>query len=119
VCPVWVDQSLTAKAQGTLPSTIALTQISNPSFTGSGAYLGVPKNDTRLVAVHKLINYVLTVPVQTEIVDVMSGFPVIDMTKLPGTEQAKFGGMSNKTFRQGYQSNVSNDLNQQWQAKVP
>lgn len=119
VCPVWVDQSLTAKAQGTLPSTIALTQISDPSFTGSGAYLGVPKNDTRLVAVHKLINYVLTVPVQTQIVDVMSGFPVIDMTKLPQTEQAKFGGMSNKTFRQGYQSNVSNDLNQQWQAKVP
>jgi putative spermidine/putrescine transport system substrate-binding protein len=117
-CPVWVDQALTAKAQGTLPAAIALTQISDPSFTGGGVYLGAPKNDARLDAVHKLIDYMLSVPVQTQIVDVMSGFPVIDMTKLPAAEQDKFGGLSNKTFRPGYQSKVTNDLNQQWQANV-
>jgi putative spermidine/putrescine transport system substrate-binding protein len=118
MCPAWVDQALTAKSQGTLPATISLTQISDPSFTGSSVFLGVPKNDTRLDAVNKLFDYILSVPVQTQIVDVMSGFPVIDIAKLPAAEQTKFGGLSNKTFRRGYQSNVSNDLNAQWQAKV-
>lgn len=118
VCPVWVDQALTAKSQGTLPASISLAQISDPSFTGSGVYLGIPKNDKRLDAAHKLIDYVLSTPVQTQIVDVMSGFPVIDIAKLPAEEQAKFGGLSNKTFRKGYQSNVNNDMNAQWQAKV-
>ncbi|TNC28158.1 extracellular solute-binding protein [Amycolatopsis alkalitolerans] len=118
MAPVWVDQALTAKAKGTLPATVKVTQISDPSFTGQGAYLGVPKNDTRTAAVSKLLNFLLTPQAQASIVDAMNGFPAIDLSKLPAGEQAKFDGMSNNDFRQPYQSNVNNDLNQQWQAQV-
>ncbi|HVX43252.1 MAG TPA: extracellular solute-binding protein [Mycobacteriales bacterium] len=118
MCPAWIDQTLTAQQAGDMPKSIALTQISDPSFTGGGSYLGIPKTTKRSEAANKLINYVLGVDAQAQIVKVMSGFPVIDLSKLPKSAQGKFEGLSNKFFRPGYQSNVNNDLNAQWQSDV-
>lgn len=118
VCPVWVDQALTAQSTGILPKSIKLTQISDPSFTGGAAYLGVPANDKRTAAAFKLINYVLEPGTQAEIVKVMSGFPAINLSQLPVGLRSKFGNMSNAHFRQGYQTDVTNDMNQAWQKKV-
>lgn len=118
MCPAWVDQTLSAQAAGTLPKSIKLIQISNPTFPGGGDYLGVPKDDTRISAADKLINYTLTPEAQAKVADVMSGFPAIDISKLPANLQQKFAGVSHPTFRQGYQTNLSNDLNQQWQSNA-
>ena len=66
VAPVWSDQSLTALKTGQLPaSNIKLTQISNPSFTGGAAYLGVPKTAKHKADVYKFVNYVLSPAAQT------------------------------------------------------
>lgn len=118
MCPAWVDQTLTAKQQGQLPASIKLTAISSPPFPGGGAYLGVPKNDNRLAAVNKLLNYVLSVDAQAKITDVMSGYPAIDISRLPAKYQKKFAGVANPSFRPGFQTNLSNDLNQQWSSTV-
>jgi putative spermidine/putrescine transport system substrate-binding protein len=118
MCPAWVDQTLTAQQQGQLPSSIKLTTISDPPFPGGGAYLGIPKNDNRLAAADKLINYVLTVDAQAKITQAMSGFPAIDIKRLPAKYQQKFAGVSDPTFRPGYQTNLSNDLNAQWSSTV-
>jgi putative spermidine/putrescine transport system substrate-binding protein len=118
MCPAWVDQTLTAQQQGQLPASIKLTTISDPPFPGGGAYLGIPKNDNRLAAADKLINYVLTVNAQAKISQAMSGFPAIDIKRLPAKYQQKFAGVSNPTFRPGFQTNLSNDLNAQWSSTV-
>ncbi|HEX3816556.1 MAG TPA: extracellular solute-binding protein [Mycobacteriales bacterium] len=118
MAPAWVDQTLSAQQAGTMPKSIKLTTITGPTFPGGGDYLGVPKNDGRIAAADKLINYTLTPDAQAKVADVMSGFPAIDITKLPAALQKKFAGVANPTFRQGYQTNLSNDLNQQWQSNA-
>ena len=47
MAPVWSDQFITAQKTGTIPETVKYTQIGDPSFTGSAAYLGIPKTERR------------------------------------------------------------------------
>jgi ABC-type thiamine transport system substrate-binding protein len=61
---------------------------------------------------------VLTVNAQAKISQAMSGFPAIDIKRLPAKYQQKFAGVSNPTFRPGFQTNLSNDLNAQWSSTV-
>jgi putative spermidine/putrescine transport system substrate-binding protein len=119
VAPVWSDQSLTALKTGALPSTIKLTQISNPSFTGGAAYLGVPKTAKNKVDVYKFINYVLSPAAQTQIINVMSGFPAIPLKLMPKAIQNKFADVSANSLRPTYSQKQSSDFKAQWQQTVP
>jgi putative spermidine/putrescine transport system substrate-binding protein len=119
VAPVWSDQSLTALKTGALPSTIKLTQISNPSFTGGAAYLGVPKTARNKVDVYKFVNYVLSPPAQTQIINVMSGFPAIPLKLMPKAIQNKFADVSANSLRPTYTQKQSSDFKAQWQQTVP
>jgi len=119
VAPVWSDQSLTALKAGQLPKTIKLTQISNPSFTGGAAYLGVPKTAKNKVDVYKFVNYVLSPPAQTTIINVMSGFPALPLKYLPKAVQNQFADVAANTLRQGYSSKMQSDFKAAWQQQVP
>lgn len=118
MAPVWVDQTLTGIGNGSLPKTIKMAQISDPSFTGGAVYLAAPKSSGRQAAAFKLMNYVLTTAAQQQIVNVLSGFPAVALSTLPSSVQAKFTGLSNNDFRLTYQTDVLSDLNQQWQQNV-
>lgn len=118
MAPVWVDQTLTGIGNGSIPKTVKLTQVSSPSFTGGGSYLGAPKTTAAADADYKLMNYVLTPTVQATIAKVLSGFPVISFAKLPAAIQAKFSGVANPKFRLAYQSMITSDMNQKWQHQV-
>lgn len=118
MAPVWVDQTLTGIANGSLPKTTKMAQISDPSFTGGAVYLAAPKSSNRQSATFKLMNYVLTTTAQQQIVSVLSGFPAVSLSKLSSAVQAKFTGLSNTDFRLTYQTDVLSDLNQQWQQNV-
>jgi putative spermidine/putrescine transport system substrate-binding protein len=119
LAPVWSDQALTALATGQLGPNIKLTQISNPPFTGGAAYLGVPKTAKNKAAVYKFVNYVLAPAAQTTIINVMSGFPAIDVKYLGNDVKEKFADVSANTLRQAYSTKMQNDLKAQWQQTVP
>jgi putative spermidine/putrescine transport system substrate-binding protein len=119
VAPVWSDQSLTALKNGQLPSSVHLLQISNPSFTGGAAYLGVLKTARNKTSVYKFVNYILSPSAQQMIVDVMSGFPAIDITYMGDSIKQKFQDVSANTLRPTYSTKMSNDLKAQWQQTVP
>ena len=119
MAPVWSDQSLTAMKQGLLGPSIKLTQISSPSFTGGAAYLGVPRTARHKADVYKFIDYILTPAAQTTIVNVMAGFPAIDIKYMGNAIKQKFEAVSANTLRQTYSTKMQNDLKAQWQQTVP
>jgi putative spermidine/putrescine transport system substrate-binding protein len=119
VAPVWSDQSLTALKTGQLPQSIHLTQISNPSFTGGAAYLGVPKTARNKASVYKFVNYVLSPAAQTQIINVMSGFPAIPLKLMPKAIQNKFADVAANSLRPTFSQKQSSDFKAQWQQTVP
>lgn len=119
MAPVWSDQSLAALKAGTLPATIKLTQISNPSFTGGAAYIGIPKTAKHKVQVDQFVNYILSPKAQQMIVNVMSGFPAIDINLMGNAVKQKFEDVSANSLRPAYQTKFGNDFKAQWQQTVP
>jgi putative spermidine/putrescine transport system substrate-binding protein len=119
VAPVWSDQSLTALKTGALPNTVKLTQISSPSMTGGAAYLGVPKTAKNKVDVYKFVNYVLSPAAQTQIINVMSGFPAIPLKLMPAAIQNKFADVSANSLRPNFVTKMQSDFKAQWQQTVP
>ena len=119
VAPVWSDQALTALNNGQLGPNIKLLQIASPSFTGGAAYLGVPKTAKHKKVLYKFVNYVLSPTAQQMIVDVMSGFPAIDIKYMGDAIKSKFQDVSSNTLRPTFQTNMGNDFKAAWQQSVP
>jgi putative spermidine/putrescine transport system substrate-binding protein len=119
MAPVWSDQALTALNNGQLGSNIKLTQIANPSFTGGAAYLAVPKTAKHKKVLYKFVNYVLSPDAQQMIVDVMSGFPAIDIKYMGDAIKSKFQDVASNTLRPTYQTKMGNDFKAAWQQSVP
>jgi len=119
VAPVWSDQSLSALKTGQLPQSVHLTQSSNPSFTGGAAYLGVPKSARHKADVYKFVNYVLSPAAQTQIINVMAGFPAIPLKLMPKAIQNKFADVSANSLRPTYAQKQQSDFKAQWQQTVP
>ncbi|HET6872213.1 MAG TPA: extracellular solute-binding protein [Sporolactobacillaceae bacterium] len=116
MCPAWSDMALQEKANKTLPSNIALTQI-NPPFTGGPAYLMIPSLSAHKKAAEKFLNFVLTVDAQKEIVDKMYGYPGIKWSEMPASYQDKFKAVA-KGYRIFVGGDYSTDMHKLWQEKV-
>ncbi|WP_226346095.1 extracellular solute-binding protein [Agilicoccus flavus] len=119
MAPVWSDMFVTAKTNGQIPDTVDVTQITAPSFTGGASYLGVAKNSPHQEAAQKLLAYLLTPPAQADIAMEIAGTPVAPLASLPAEVQKKFEGTDPTTMRPTYYAEVANDLNNQWDQKVP
>jgi putative spermidine/putrescine transport system substrate-binding protein len=119
VAPVWSDQALTALGNGQLGPNIKLTQIASPSFTGGAAYLAVPKTAKHKKALYKFVNYILSPEAQQMIINVMAGFPAIDVKYLGSAVRQKFEDVSANTLRPTYQTQMGNDFKAAWQQSVP
>jgi len=119
VAPVWSDQALTALSNGQLGPNIKLTQVSSPSFTGGAAYLAVPKTARHKKVLYKFVNYILSPEAQQMIVNVMSGFPAIDLKYMGSAIQQKFEDVSANTLRPTFSTKQANDFKAQWQQTVP
>lgn len=119
MCTVWSDQFISGQKTGLVPAAIKATQISNPSFTGSAAYLGVPKASTKKEHALKLANFVLSPEAQALIATQIAGFPVIPLDKMPEETQKIFKEAHPEVMRAGYLDKVGNDMSAQWDQQVP
>ena len=91
----------------------------SPSFTGGAAYLAVPKTAKNKTSVYKFVNYILSPAAQQMIVDVMAGFPAIDIKLMGDSVRQKFEDVSANSLRPAYQTKFGNDFKAQWQQTVP
>jgi len=119
---VWSDQSLSALAQGTLPDTIKLTQLTDLPFNGGYTYSAIPANSTNKEGALALANFMLTPEIQQGIIETLSGFPAISWTLLPADLQTKYtdvitsvvpvwpGGAYGAAMVQGWYNNVATNI---------
>ncbi|MBO0813483.1 MAG: extracellular solute-binding protein, partial [Microlunatus sp.] len=117
--PVWSDQFITAQKTGQIPPSVHVAQISDPSFTGGGAYLGVLRTSPVTDLAQKVLEYVLTPEAQTLIAEQIAGYPVIPMSKLPASVQTKFAKAKPADLRPTFFGDFGTDLNNEWDKKVP
>ena len=119
MAPVWSDMFLTGQQTGQIPAEVKVTQISNPSLTGGGSYLGVPTTSQHKDLAAQLISYVLSPDAQASIATDIAGYPVIPLKQLPAAVQKRFATAKTDQLRPSYLADVSNDLNNQWDQQVP
>jgi putative spermidine/putrescine transport system substrate-binding protein len=71
------------------------------------------------VDVYKFVNYVLSPAAQTQIINVMAGFPAIPLKLMPQAIQNKFADVSANSLRPTYAQKQQSDFKAQWQQNVP
>jgi putative spermidine/putrescine transport system substrate-binding protein len=119
MAPVWSDQFTTGVTNGAIPASVKTVQISDPSFTGGAAYLGIPKTSPHQAAALKLANFVLSPAAQVMIVSQIAGYPVIPLDKLPADVVSQFKNANTADLRPAYFAPITSDMNNQWDQKVP
>lgn len=119
MAPVWSDQFLSGQKSGQIPERIKVTQISNPSFTGGAAYIGVTKASKNPDLAMKLADFILTPEEQAKIAEQIAGYPVISIDSLPESVKKEFAAAQPGILRPGYFSDHGDDINNLWDQKVP
>lgn len=119
MAPVWSDQVISAQDAGTLPATIHYAQISDPSFTGSASYLGIPKTAAHADTAEALADYVLSAEGQALIAETIAGYPVVSADSVPDAQRPEFAEADPATLRPGYSSETASDMSDLWDQEVP
>lgn len=119
MAPVWSDQFITAVENGLISEDVHYTQISDPSFTGSASYLGIPRTADNTEGAIDLVNFVLSPEGQTIIANQISGYPVISLEELPADLAEQFADADPSALRPGYYSENNDDMSNLWDQLVP
>lgn len=119
MAPVWSDQFITAVENGLVSENVHYTQISDPSFTGSASYLGIPRTSDNTDGAISLANFVLSPEGQTIIAEQISGYPVISLDQLPEEIVDQFAEADPTALRPSYYSENNDDMNNLWDQLVP
>ncbi|GGL11820.1 putative spermidine/putrescine transport system substrate-binding protein [Curtobacterium luteum] len=121
MAPVWSDQFITSQKTGIIPKSIKAVQITDPSFTGSASFLGIPETEpaAKKAAAEELADFVLSSQGQQLVATAVSGYPVVPLDTLPGSVAEQFADANPSQLRLGFQSDFAADMNAAWDAKVP
>lgn len=116
VAPVWSDQALSALATHQLPDSVKLIQL-DPPFSGGPAYLGIPQYAAHTQQAYTFLNWLLQPGAQTQIVNIMHGYPGVDWTYMPTSVQQEFASIA-KRYGTGFDNKYSADMHKKWQSEV-
>jgi putative spermidine/putrescine transport system substrate-binding protein len=117
--PTWSDQALSAIAQGVLPETTGLVQLSDLGFPGGFSRLTIPTNGVNHEAALKLADFVLSEEIQSAVLTELGGFPGVSWDHVSAELREKFkdvipasipvfpGGDWEKAINDGWYRNVA------------
>ena len=88
--PAWSDQTLSAIAQGVLPETTGLVQLSDLGFPGGFSRITVPTNGVNHAAALKLADFVLSEEIQSAVLTELGGFPGVSWDHVSAELREKF-----------------------------
>lgn len=88
--PAWSDQALSAIAQGVLPETTGLVQLSDLGFPGGFSRLTIPTNGVNHEAALKLADFVLSEEIQSAVLTELGGFPGVSWDHVSAELREKF-----------------------------
>jgi len=117
--PAWSDQALSAIAQGVLPETTGLLQLSDLGFPGNFARITVPANAANKDLAVKLADFILSDEVQSAVITELGGFPGVSWDNVAPELRDKYkdliptsipvfpGGDWDKAVSDGWYRNVA------------
>lgn len=88
--PAWSDQALSAIAQGVLPETTGLVQLSDLGLPGGFTKLAVLTNGVNKDAALKLADFLLTEEIQSAVLTELGGFPGVSWEHVSPELREKF-----------------------------
>lgn len=118
MAPVDSRTVLAGQRTGLVPASLKITQVTQPSFTGSATYVGVPRNAPNKEAALTLANYLLTPLAQDAVIAYVGSHPVIPLSQLPAPTQRLLAAARPGTLRAPYPGPVAQALVEQWDEKV-
>ncbi|MCO5732955.1 extracellular solute-binding protein [Rhizobium sp. SSA_523] len=120
--PVWSDQVLQAMAQGVLPDTTGLVQLTDLALCGGFSRLTVFSNGANKVAALKLADFLLSSEMQSAVITEIGGFPGVSWDHIPAELRETYkdvvptsiptfpGGDWNAAINDGWYRNVATGL---------
>lgn len=115
--PAWADMVITNLANGTLPDTVKMSQIS-PSFTGNVDTLAIPSIGSNKEGAEAVMDFMLTQKAQQILLDSMAAIPVIDSTKLSSDNSKYLKGLDVESFRTASIGSLGTELNEEWDQTI-
>jgi putative spermidine/putrescine transport system substrate-binding protein len=118
----WSDMALQGIAQGVLPPSTKLVQLTDLGFCGGYAWSSIPSTTTRQDAVLKLANFMLTPEIQERMIADFGAFPGIEWKHLSPALAQKYkdiiassvpsfpGGDWTAALNDGWYANVATTL---------
>ncbi|WP_240233163.1 extracellular solute-binding protein [Devosia lacusdianchii] len=88
--PAWSDQALSAIAQGVLPETTGLVQLSDLGLPGGFTKIAVLSNGVNKEAALKLADFVLSEEIQSAVLTELGGFPGVSWDYVAADLREKF-----------------------------
>jgi putative spermidine/putrescine transport system substrate-binding protein len=88
--PAWSDQALSAIAQGALPETTGLVQLSDLGFPGNFSRMVIPSNGVNKDLALKLADFVLSEEIQTAVLSELGGFPGVSWDNIDPALREKY-----------------------------
>lgn len=115
--PAWADMLITNLANGTLPDTVKMTQIT-PGFTGNVDTLAIPSIGSNKEGAEAVMNFMLTKEAQQILLDNMAAIPVIDSSELSSDNSKYLEGLKIDSFRTASIGILGTELNEEWDQKI-
>ncbi len=118
----WSDQALQGIANGSLPPSIKLAQLTDLPFPGGNAMLAIPKNSRNLQGALDFVNFMLSTDGQVSVIKDIGGFPAANWNTLPADLQQEYtsviaetvplwpGGEYDTLKVQGWYENVATNI---------
>lgn len=88
--PAWSDQALAAIAQGVLPETTGLVQLTDLGFPGGFSRITIPVNGANHDAALKLADFILSEEIQSAVLTELGGFPGVSWDNISADLREKF-----------------------------
>jgi len=88
--PAWSDQALSAIAQGVLPETTGLVQLTDLGFPGGFSRITIPTNGVNHEAALKLADFILSEEIQSAVLTELGGFPGVSWDYISADLREKF-----------------------------
>jgi putative spermidine/putrescine transport system substrate-binding protein len=96
--PAWSDQALSAIAQGVLPETTGLVQLTDLGLPGGFTKLAVLSNGVNKDAALKLADFLLTEEIQSAVLTELGGFPGVSWDHVAPELREKFADIIPNTI---------------------
>jgi len=114
----WSDMALQGVAQGVLPPTTKLVQLTDLGFCGGYAWSSIPSTTTKTDGVFKLANFMLTPEIQAKMITDFGAFPGIEWKHVSPDLAEKYKDIIASSVPSFPDGDWTTALNDGWYANV-